>query len=45
MHTRTDIAYAVGIASRYMEKPTTVHQKYVKRILRYVQGMLHFGLV
>ncbi|KAL8110234.1 hypothetical protein AgCh_026086 [Apium graveolens] len=45
VHTRLDIAYAVGIASRYMEKPTMVHQNAVKRILRYVQGTLHFGLV
>ncbi|XP_074347472.1 secreted RxLR effector protein 161-like [Apium graveolens] len=27
-----------------MERPTTVHLNAVKRILRYVQGTLHFGL-
>lgn len=45
VHTKPDIAYSVGIASRYMERPTTVHQNAVERIFRYVQGTLHFGLV
>lgn len=45
VHTRPDIAYSVGIASRYMERPTTVHQNAAKRILRYIQGTLQFGLV
>lgn len=44
VHTRPDIAFSVGIASRYMERPTTIHQNGVKRIHRYVQGTLHFGL-
>ncbi|XP_047306267.1 uncharacterized mitochondrial protein AtMg00810-like [Impatiens glandulifera] len=29
-HTRPDISYAVGIISRYMEKPTTLRQQAVK---------------
>lgn len=45
VHSRPDIAYSVGIVSRYMEKPTMVHQMAAKRILRYVKGTLHFGLV
>lgn len=45
VHTRPDIAYSVGIVSRYMEKPTTMHLNAVKRILRYVKGTLNFGLV
>lgn len=45
VHTRPDIAYAVGIASRFMEKPTEVHRNAVKRIMRYVKGTLGFGLV
>lgn len=45
VHTRPDIAYSVGIASRYMECPTVKHRNMVKRILRYVQGTLQFGLV
>lgn len=34
--TRPDISYAVGIASRYLEKPTVVHEKAAKRILKYL---------
>ncbi|XP_074322794.1 secreted RxLR effector protein 161-like [Apium graveolens] len=45
VHTRPDIAYAVGIVSRFMEKPTVVHKYAVKRIIRYVKGTLEFGLV
>lgn len=45
VHTRPDIAYAVGIVSRYMERPTVVHENAVKRIFRYVKGTLDYGLV
>ncbi|XP_020272225.1 uncharacterized protein LOC109847405 [Asparagus officinalis] len=44
-HTRPDISYAVGIVSRYMEKPTVVHRQAVKHILRYVKGTVSYGLV
>jgi len=37
-HTRPDIAYGVGLISRYMVKPTTSHLIAAKRILRYVKG-------
>nr|GEZ86711.1 zinc finger, CCHC-type [Tanacetum cinerariifolium] len=33
-HTRPDISFAVGIVSRFMEKPTVKHLQAVKRILR-----------
>lgn len=45
VHTRPDIAYAVGIVSRYIERPTDLHLAVVKRICRYVKGTLHYGLV
>lgn len=45
VHTRPDIAFSVGIVSRYMERPTLVHLSAAKRILRYVQGTLEYGLV
>lgn len=45
VHTRPDISYAVGIVSRFMERPTVVHQGAVKRILRYVKGTLNYGIV
>lgn len=37
VHTRPDIAYSVGIVSRFMEKPTVMHQNAAKRILRYIK--------
>ncbi|XP_074351840.1 secreted RxLR effector protein 161-like [Apium graveolens] len=45
VHTRPDIAFSVGIVSRYMESPTTLHMNSVKRILRYVKGKINYGLV
>lgn len=45
VHTRPDIAFAVGIVSRYMERPTEMHFNVVKRILRYLKGTLDYGLV
>ncbi|KAL8154921.1 hypothetical protein AgCh_000325 [Apium graveolens] len=45
VHTRPDIAYSVGVVSRYMEKPTTLHLAAVKRILRYVEGTLNYGMI
>ncbi|XP_047341212.1 uncharacterized mitochondrial protein AtMg00810-like [Impatiens glandulifera] len=38
MHTQPDISYVVGIVSRYMEQPTTLHQQVVKHILLYMKG-------
>lgn len=43
-HTRPDITFAVGVVSRFMEKPTVKHLQAVKSILRYVKGTLDFGL-
>ncbi|KAJ8748469.1 hypothetical protein K2173_003365 [Erythroxylum novogranatense] len=45
VNTRPDIAYSVGVMSRYMEAPTTSHLTAVKQILRYVKGTLSFGCV
>jgi hypothetical protein len=39
------LSYDVGVASRFMERPTTPHLKAVKHILRYVKGTVHYGLV
>ncbi|KAG6470071.1 hypothetical protein ZIOFF_071123 [Zingiber officinale] len=44
LHTRPDLSYPVGMASRYMERPRTMHHKVVKQILRYLKGTIHFGL-
>jgi len=44
VHTRPDLAFAVGYVSRFLEKPTTEHLQAVKRILRYLAGTLDHGL-
>lgn len=43
VNTRPDIAYAVGIASRFMEAPAKEHWAIVKRIVRYISGTLDYG--
>jgi len=43
-HTRPDIAYVVGLISRYMVKPTTSHLIATKRILRYGKGICNLGI-
>jgi hypothetical protein len=43
VNTRPDLAFAVGIASRFMENPSAVHWSIVKQIVRYVQGTLDLG--
>ena len=42
--TRPDILFAVGLVSRFMEKPTMSHMKAAKRILRYLRGTLDCGI-
>lgn len=45
LHSRPDLAFSVGVASRYMEKPTVMHMNAIKQIMRYLKGTIHFGLV
>ena len=45
LHTRPDLAYSVGIASRFMEKPTMMHMNAIKQILKYLKGTVELGLV
>ncbi|XP_038896505.1 secreted RxLR effector protein 161-like [Benincasa hispida] len=42
--TRPDILYSVGTLNRFMEEPTVTHCKMAKRILRYIKGMIGYGL-
>ena len=44
VHTRLDIAFAIGYMSRFMERPTMEHLHAIKRILRYVAGTPYYGL-
>nr|CAE04657.2 OSJNBa0061G20.13 [Oryza sativa Japonica Group] len=43
VNTRPDLAYSVGYASRFMEKPTSEHWAAVKHILRYISGTIKTG--
>lgn len=43
--TRPDISFAIGSVSRYLEKPTVVHEKALKRILKYLRGTMNFGIL
>jgi hypothetical protein len=42
--TRPDIAFAVGLVSRFMENPQLEHWIAVKRIMRYLQGTKSHGI-
>lgn len=42
--TRPDIAFAVGVAGRFLQNPGPSEVKLVKRILRYVKGTLGYSL-
>lgn len=45
MGTRPDISYAIGVASRYLEKPSSTHVGAAKRILKYIKGTLNRGIL
>jgi hypothetical protein len=42
--TRPDIMYGVSLISKFMETPKESHWKEGKRILRYVNGTIDFGI-
>jgi hypothetical protein len=44
IHTRPDLASAVGFVGRFIERPTEEHKMVVKIILCYVAGTTHYGL-
>jgi len=43
-HIRENISYVVGLVSRYMQEPHDMHWKASKRILRYFQGTISYGI-
>ncbi|WVZ50178.1 hypothetical protein U9M48_001456 [Paspalum notatum var. saurae] len=45
VHTRPDLAFAVGYVSRFMAEPRKDHQTAVQHILRYVAGTINYGLI
>ncbi|KAK8916713.1 hypothetical protein KSP39_PZI022778 [Platanthera zijinensis] len=44
-NTRPDVEYAVSILSRFLSKPSAEHLTAAKRVLRYLKGTLHYGLL
>jgi hypothetical protein len=44
IHTRPDLSFSVGVASRFMQTPKESHVSAVKQILRYLKGTTNFGL-
>ncbi|XP_066365624.1 uncharacterized mitochondrial protein AtMg00810-like [Miscanthus floridulus] len=43
VNTRPDLAYSVGVVSRFMEAPSKAHWGAVKQILKYLKGTVGFG--
>ncbi|XP_010430806.1 PREDICTED: uncharacterized protein LOC104715053 [Camelina sativa] len=44
IHTRPDLAYNVGVLSKYMQEPKESHGASLKQVLRYLRGTSSFGL-
>ena len=42
--TRSDIAHAVGVLSRYMSKPGKEHWTAAKRVFKHLRGTASYGL-
>ncbi|XP_020249544.1 uncharacterized protein LOC109826946 [Asparagus officinalis] len=43
--TRLDISFAVGVMSRYMQKPKKPHLEAIRRILRYIKCTVNYELM
>lgn len=43
--TRPDIAFIVGVLSRFMQNPRRYHRATIRRVLRYVKATLDQGIV
>ena len=44
-NSRPDIAYAVGIISRFMSEPRVSHLLAAKRVMRYIKGTLQYDIL
>lgn len=45
LHTRPNLAFSVGLLSRYMHNPKTSHGVALKQVLQYLRGTTKLGLV
>ena len=44
-HIRPNLAYSVGMVSRFIQNPKVLYLTAVKRILRYLKGTLDYGIL
>ena len=44
-HTRPELAFSVGMISKFMSDPRHSHMVAAKRILRYLRGTLNMGIL
>ena len=44
-HIRPDIAYAIGVVSRFIHQPHVQHMNAITRILRYLKGTIGRGII
>ncbi|KAA0057477.1 Copia protein [Cucumis melo var. makuwa] len=44
-NTRSNISYIVNHLSQFLQKPTDLHWQAVKRVLRYISGTKHYGIL
>lgn len=44
-NSRPDIAYAVGIISRFMSEPRAFYPLAAKRVMKYIKETLEFGIL
>lgn len=43
--SRPDIVFVISLLSRFMHKPTKIHQGAAKDVLRYLAGTIQFGIL